>query len=156
VTIDAKTVKKKLDRLRPEAPPSAQAFLEEQAGIMDRLIRQGEAVSFEAYWSLLAGAVEAFKTHSSPPIPAREGAEGLKLLPQEQKAFLFQAFHEMKNPLHVLMGYAGLVLRKSGHLLPEKQKENLEKVIRSAERLNETINRLAAYCRGEPIRSKPL
>jgi signal transduction histidine kinase len=122
---------------------------------MDRLVRQGEAVSLEDYWHLLAGAVEALKT-LIPPIPAGEGAEGLRLLPQEQKAFLFQAFHEMKNPLHALMGYAGLVLRKSGHLLPEKQKDNLEKVIRSAERLNETINRLAAYCQGEATRSKPL
>ena len=53
----------------------------------------------------------------------------------------------MRNPLHAIMGYTSLVLRKTRDQIPEKQQENLEKVLQSAERLNEIVDRMVAFYR---------
>ena len=71
------------------------------------------------------------------PDPARE----------EDQKFLFKTFHDMKNPLHAIMGYTSLVLRKTRDQIPEKQQENLEKVLQSAEKLNEIVDRMVAFYR---------
>ncbi|HMK66147.1 MAG TPA: histidine kinase dimerization/phospho-acceptor domain-containing protein [Thermodesulfobacteriota bacterium] len=61
--------------------------------------------------------------------------------------FLFRTFHDMRNPLHAIMGYASLVLRKTREQIPEKHQENLEKVIKSAEQLNEIVDRMVSLYR---------
>ncbi|MFH0787202.1 MAG: histidine kinase dimerization/phospho-acceptor domain-containing protein [Pseudomonadota bacterium] len=63
------------------------------------------------------------------------------------REFLFKTFHEMRNPLQAIMGYADLVLRKTRDQIPEKHQENLEKVIQSADRLKELVDRMVAYFR---------
>lgn len=64
-----------------------------------------------------------------------------------EREFLFRSFHDMRNPLHTIMGYTSLVLRKSKDLLPEKQRENLEKVLQSAEHLESLLERVIARYR---------
>jgi signal transduction histidine kinase len=66
---------------------------------------------------------------------------------EEDQAFLFKTFHDMRNPLHAIMGYTSLVLRKTRDQIPEKHQENLEKVLQSAERLNEIVERMVAFYR---------
>ncbi|MBI4763701.1 MAG: hypothetical protein HY787_03740, partial [Deltaproteobacteria bacterium] len=66
---------------------------------------------------------------------------------QKTREFLFKTFHDLKNPLHTIMGYTSLVLRKTRDQIPEKQQENLEKVLRSAEKLNEIVDRMVAFYR---------
>jgi signal transduction histidine kinase len=53
----------------------------------------------------------------------------------------------MRNPLQAIMGYTGLVLRKTREQIPEKQQENLGKVLQSAERLKNIIDRMVAFYR---------
>ena len=66
---------------------------------------------------------------------------------EDDQEFLFKTFHDMRNPLHAIMGYTRLVLRKTRDQIPEKHQENLEKVIQSAERLNEIVERMVAFYR---------
>lgn len=73
--------------------------------------------------------------HHKNPKPYQEGDE-------PHREFLFKAFHDMRNPLHAIMGYTRLVLKKTREQIPQKHRENLEKVIESAERLNEIINQM--------------
>jgi signal transduction histidine kinase len=77
---------------------------------------------------------------STIPAPGQE--DNLQL-----REFLFETFHDMRNPLHAIMGYTSLVLRKTRGQLPEKHQENLEKVIQSAERLREIVDRMVAFYR---------
>jgi signal transduction histidine kinase len=63
------------------------------------------------------------------------------------REFLFKTFHDLRNPLHTIMGYTSLVLRKTRDQIPEKQQENLEKVLQSAEKLNEIVDRMVAFYR---------
>jgi signal transduction histidine kinase len=62
-----------------------------------------------------------------------------------EREFLFQTFHDMRNPLHAIMGYASLVLRKTREQIPKKHQENLEKVIESAERLNGIVDQMVSF-----------
>jgi signal transduction histidine kinase len=48
--------------------------------------------------------------------------------------------HELRTPLNAIIGFTRIVHRKSQSLLPEKQIENLEKVLVSAEHLLALIN----------------
>jgi signal transduction histidine kinase len=66
---------------------------------------------------------------------------------QSDRDFLFRTFHDMRNPLHAIMGYASLVLRKTGEQIPKKHQENLEKVIKSAEQLNQIVDRMISFYR---------
>jgi signal transduction histidine kinase len=61
------------------------------------------------------------------------------------KEYLFKTFHDMRNPLQAILGYTSLVLRKTRDQIPEKQQENLEKIIKSAQRLNEMVDRLVFF-----------
>ena len=65
----------------------------------------------------------------------------------QDREFLFKTFHDMRNPLHAVMGYTSLVLRKTRDQIPEKHQENLEKVLQSAEKLREIVDRMVAFYR---------
>lgn len=80
-------------------------------------------------------------------VRALEDHEPLQKEDPQTREFLFKTFHDMRNPLHAIMGYTSLVLRKTRDQIPEKQQENLEKVLQSAERLNEIVDRMVAFYR---------
>ncbi len=65
----------------------------------------------------------------------------------QEREFLFKTFHDMRNPLHAIMGYTSLVLRKTRDQIPEKHQENLEKVLQSAEKLREIVDQMVAFYR---------
>ena len=54
--------------------------------------------------------------------------------------FLANMSHELRTPMNAIIGFTRLVHRKTGDLLPLKQRENLEKVEMSANQLLNLIN----------------
>lgn len=68
---------------------------------------------------------------------ARREAEAASLA---KSAFLANMSHELRTPLNAIIGFTRLVRRKSEEILPQKQVENLDKVLVSAEHLLGLIN----------------
>ena len=54
--------------------------------------------------------------------------------------FLANMSHELRTPMNSIMGFTNRVLKKAGHLLPERQYKNLEAVSRNAHNLLTLIN----------------
>jgi len=59
---------------------------------------------------------------------------------QAKSAFLANMSHELRTPLNAIIGFTRIVRRKGEGVLPEKQAENLDKVLLSAEHLLGLIN----------------
>jgi signal transduction histidine kinase/CheY-like chemotaxis protein len=59
---------------------------------------------------------------------------------QAKSAFLANMSHELRTPLNAIIGFTRIVRRKGEGLLPDKQTENLDKVLISAEHLLNLIN----------------
>jgi signal transduction histidine kinase len=59
-----------------------------------------------------------------------------------KSVFLANMSHELRTPLNAIIGFTRIVRRKGESLLPEKQLENLDKVLISAQNLLELINSL--------------
>ncbi len=59
---------------------------------------------------------------------------------QAKSAFLANMSHELRTPLNAIIGFTRIVRRKGEGSLPEKQTENLDKVLISAEHLLNLIN----------------
>ena len=57
-----------------------------------------------------------------------------------KSAFLANMSHELRTPLNAIIGFTRIVRRKAEGILPEKQTENLDKVLISAEHLLGLIN----------------
>lgn len=68
---------------------------------------------------------------------ARRAAEEAN---QAKSAFLANMSHELRTPLNAIIGFTRIVKRKGAEVLPEKQTENLDKVLISAEHLLGLIN----------------
>jgi PAS domain S-box-containing protein len=54
--------------------------------------------------------------------------------------FLASMSHELRTPMNAIIGFTRIVLRRSGDSLPNKQRENLDKVLTSANHLLALIN----------------
>lgn len=59
---------------------------------------------------------------------------------QAKSAFLANMSHELRTPLNAIIGFTRIVRRKADGVLPEKQLENLDKVLASSEHLLGLIN----------------
>jgi PAS domain S-box-containing protein len=57
-----------------------------------------------------------------------------------KSTFLANMSHELRTPLNAIIGFTRIVRRKSAEALPEKQRDNLDKVLVSAEHLLSLIN----------------
>jgi signal transduction histidine kinase/CheY-like chemotaxis protein len=68
---------------------------------------------------------------------ARSAAEQAN---QAKSAFLANMSHELRTPLNSIIGFTRIVRRKAEGLLPEKQTENLDKVLTSSDHLLNLIN----------------
>jgi signal transduction histidine kinase len=144
---DQKRTSKLSNPLHQKGESSAQDFLERHAQQIKNLLEIDSPISFDQTIGLLEEALGQIKGCEKNRL-----VEGAGPGPEENRynrEFLFKTFHEMRNPLHAIMGYASLVLRKTRDQIPLKHQENLEKVIQSADRLKELVDRMVAFYRGE-------
>jgi signal transduction histidine kinase len=61
---------------------------------------------------------------------------------RRKSQFLAGMSHQLRTPMNAILGFTRLVLRRSGELLPERQRDNLVKVKESADYLLILINQL--------------
>ena len=61
---------------------------------------------------------------------------------ERKSAFLASMSHELRTPMNAIKGFTGLVLRRAGDVLPDRQKENLRKVEQASDHLLAMINDL--------------
>jgi Signal transduction histidine kinase len=59
---------------------------------------------------------------------------------QAKSAFLANMSHELRTPLNAIIGFTRIVRRKAEGIMPDKQTENLDKVLTSADHLLNLIN----------------
>jgi signal transduction histidine kinase/DNA-binding response OmpR family regulator len=59
---------------------------------------------------------------------------------QAKSQFLASMSHELRTPLNAIIGFTRLVMRRSQSVLPDKQYQNLEKILASSEHLLTLIN----------------
>jgi signal transduction histidine kinase len=145
MSTDQKRTKKSLNPLPQKGLPSTQDFLKRHALKVNSLLETNDALSFDQIMELLEGTVGQLKQLEGHQ-PGDE-PEPVQAKSRMDREFLFKTFHDMRNPLHAIMGYASLVLRKTRDQIPEKHQENLEKVLQSADRLQELVDQMVAYYR---------
>jgi signal transduction histidine kinase len=131
--------------LHQKGEPTARDLLEQHAQTIKTLLEKDGPISFNHYIGFLEEAIDQIKEYAGNRLV--EGATPVPEVGSFQRDFLFKTFHEMRNPLHAIMGYASLVLRKTRDQIPQKHQENLEKVIQSADYLKELVDRMVAYYR---------
>jgi signal transduction histidine kinase/DNA-binding response OmpR family regulator len=70
----------------------------------------------------------------------QEANRRLQEASRHKSEFLANMSHELRTPLNAIIGFTRLVMRRTKEVLPEKQYENLEKILISSDHLLQLIN----------------
>jgi signal transduction histidine kinase/DNA-binding response OmpR family regulator/putative methionine-R-sulfoxide reductase with GAF domain len=116
---------------------------DELKGLMS-VWRAGEGLEFtefelEFLTNLSRQAVIALQ-NSQLFAEAQEARAAAEHANKAKSAFLATMSHELRTPLNAIIGFTRIVKRKAEGVLPEKQTDNLDKVLSSAEHLLGLIN----------------
>jgi signal transduction histidine kinase len=80
--------------------------------------------------------------------PAAGGAEtGPQRAPDELEAFSYAASHELRAPLQIIRGFAEAIVSDEASVLSEESRGYLERIRRSAARIDATVSGLLSYAR---------
>ena len=108
---------------------------ENDRDILSLLANQGSAALENANWVRTLEQQVADRTAEAEA--ARTEAE---LANKAKSTFMSNMSHELRTPLNAIIGFTRIVKRKAKGVLPEKQIDNLGKVLSSAEHLLGLIN----------------
>jgi len=110
--------------------------------------KDGREFPLEVSFSLLEAGDKKFLTGVLRDITERKRVEGelhkareiAEAATQAKSEFLANMSHELRTPMNAIIGFTRLVMRRSQDVLPQRQYENLEKILISAEHLLTLIN----------------
>ncbi|MFD1178042.1 ATP-binding protein [Paenibacillus puldeungensis] len=106
-------------------------------------------LGFACYW---------FVRFSDASVQAKKLADRLQRADKMKDDFLVSTSHELRNPLHGMLNMAQSVLEEEGGRLGEKQRSNLQLMIRLGQRMSLSLNDLldAALLKEQNIRLNKL
>ena len=110
--------------------------------------KDGWEFPLEVSFSLLEAGEKKFLTGVLRDITERKRVEGAlrqaretaEAATQAKSVFLANMSHELRTPMNAIIGFTRLVMRRSQDVLPQRQYENLEKILISSEHLLTLIN----------------
>ena len=101
-------------------------------------------IGFWGYWGLAGNIVWTWGLADRLNF-LREADERSRIAREEsarKSAFLASMAHDLRTPLNAIKGFTNLVLRRVGEAIPERQRENLQKVDQASDHLLAQINDL--------------
>ncbi|MCB8966555.1 MAG: GAF domain-containing protein [Ardenticatenaceae bacterium] len=102
----------------------------------DQIFNEDQLLLLQRFGQLASVALDNARLFTSAQ-DARAAAEQASAA---KSAFLASMSHEIRTPLNAIIGFTRIVRRKGVDVLPERQVDNLDKVLTSAEHLLGLIN----------------
>ena len=98
---------------------------------------QGDVDTFRAIAGLISALLQSRRV-----AVLEEANRQIQEQTERKSAFLASMSHELRTPMNAIIGFTRMVLRRAGDALGDRQRENLDHVIHSANHLLTLINDL--------------
>lgn len=104
------------------------------------VIVDGKEIGVIAIYHDITELLNARREAEAARLTAEQAREEAEQANQAKSAFLANMSHELRTPLNAIIGFTRIVQRRAEGTLPDKQLDNLDKVLVSAEHLLALIN----------------